>query len=150
MVLTILLRIRNLSGPYKGACNYSNNTACVAMMDKFPLIADGLPSGVLGAVNWIESLLLGPAAYLISTLAIAAIGYALLDGRLAWKRAVTAIVGCFLIFGAPIIASGLMPSENSSMPYAERLGAEDMVAPPPPRPAEHYDPYAGPALPERW
>jgi type IV secretion system protein VirB2 len=106
--------------------------------------------GMLAAVQWVEQLLLGSVATVTAVIAVGLIGLLSLDGRFDWKRGARTILGCFLIFGVPIIAAGLILPVDSSRPNVEPQNAEASIAPPPPRPAEQYDPYAGAALPQGW
>lgn len=106
--------------------------------------------GLFNAIQWVEQLLLGSVATIAAIIAVGLIGLLSLDGRLDWKRGARTILGCFLIFGAPIIAAGLILPTNPSILNAERESAEPSVAPPPLRPPEQYDPYAGAALPQGW
>ncbi|KQN04359.1 hypothetical protein ASE85_04720 [Sphingobium sp. Leaf26] len=101
-------------------------------------------------MQWIERMMLGSLATIAATLAVAIVGFMLLEGRMDWRRGARTIVGCFLIFGAPVITSGLPVSVNASAPAMSRQTAETEVAPPPPRAPEQYDPYAGAALPPGW
>lgn len=106
--------------------------------------------GLLDAIQWIESLMLGSLATIAATLAVAVIGFLLLEGRMDWRRSARTIVGCFLIFGAPLIAAGLLVPTHPSAPNMSHLAVEAEVPPPPPRAPQQYDPYAGAALPANW
>ena len=106
--------------------------------------------GLSGAIDWIEQMLLGSVATVVATLAVAITGLLLLNGRMDWRRGARTIAGCFLIFGAPIIAAGLLAPATSTSPGAVSPVLEPEVPPPPPRPPEAYDPYAGAALPSGW
>jgi len=111
-------------------------------------------SPILAAVTWVESALLGTVATGVATIAIAALGFMMLTGRLPVRRGMVAILGCFILFGA----AGMARSIRSGL--AEVAGAPEAVpiayaapapapppAPPPPQPAA--DPYAGAAVPAR-
>lgn len=65
---------------------------------------------VLSAANWLEALMLGTTATGVSVISVAAVGFLLWQGRLPVGRSVTVILGCFLLFGAPIIAAGIQYS----------------------------------------
>lgn len=109
-----------------------------------------MPStGLVEAVGWIERLLLGPLPTLVATIAVAAVGFMLLDGRIDWREGGRVLLGCFVLFGASTIASGLMSSVTLSSD-APVVRPEVDVAAPPPRKPEVYDPYAGAALPRDW
>lgn len=111
-----------------------------------------MPSnGLVPAVQWIEQLLLGTMATIVAIMAVAVLGMLMLGGRLPWRRAGRAVLGIFLIFGAPLIAAGLMgamPSDRSGGRMA--VAPQPDIAPPLPRPPEPYNPYAGAALPLDW
>lgn len=108
-------------------------------------------SDALGAaVGWVQATLLGTIAAAVAVIAIAAIGLGMLWGRIDLKRGAGVIFGCFIIFGASGIASGIL--------NAARLaddGSRDHVYLPPPPPAPSpvitappaYDPYAGASVP---
>ena len=92
-------------------------------------------SSLNGAVEWVSGTLLGSTATTIAILAIAGVGFLALRGHLDVRRGITVIVGCFVLFGAPVIARALIPSVGNDV-LAE-------VASAPPAPA-----YA-PAIPRR-
>jgi type IV secretion system protein VirB2 len=60
-----------------------------------------------GAAHWLEALLTGPLSTTISIVVIAVLGFRLLAGDLPIRSAARAVLGCFILFGAPIVASGL-------------------------------------------
>ena len=64
-------------------------------------------SSVVAAVTWIEHALLGTAATAVAVICVAGLGFAFLAGRVPMRRAVTVLIGCFILFGAPTIATGL-------------------------------------------
>lgn len=64
-------------------------------------------SSIVAGVAWIEQALLGTAATAVAVICVAGLGYALLTGRVPVRRAITVLVGCFILFGAPGIAAGL-------------------------------------------
>ena len=109
-----------------------------------PDVAQG--SALLGAAQWVEVLLAGPLVTGIAIFAVAGVGFALLSGRMAVRRATGAAAGCFLLFGASEIARGLFATASDAG------GAQPVVLelppppPPPPAPAPQNvvtDPYAG-------
>ncbi|MEH3098722.1 TrbC/VirB2 family protein [Sphingomonas adhaesiva] len=112
---------------------------------------DGSQS-IAGAARWVEQALLGTTATLIAILAVAAIGFLMISGRLPARRAVSVILGCFVLFGAATIATGLMGLRSG---YEASEGANSVPATPPaqiPSPAppaqpQVYDPYAGASVP---
>lgn len=103
------------------------------------------------AVRWIEAMMLGTIATTLAILAIAVLGFLMLQGRLDWKRAARVIVGCFLIFGAPVISAGLLGRIDNQPAYSRSMAApESDMPPPPPRKNEQFDPYAGAAVQRTW
>lgn len=64
-------------------------------------------SPILGALNWVQGTLLGNIATTAAVIAVAACGFLMLTGRLDWRRGLTVIVGCFIIFGAATIVAGI-------------------------------------------
>ncbi len=105
--------------------------------------AYGQGGALAAAVNWLADLLTGSLGTAIAVLGIAAVGFALLQGRLPVGRAAVVILGCFVLFGAHAIASGLMDLAGSTRGAAP-LPAAAVVAPAPKAPAPPpYDPYAG-------
>lgn len=65
---------------------------------------------VAASLGWIEGVLFGPVAVIFCVIAVAFVGAAMMTGRLAVRRGALVIVGCFILFGAPIIANALMLS----------------------------------------
>ncbi|SES13713.1 TrbC/VirB2 family protein [Sphingobium sp. YR768] len=109
-----------------------------------------MPTGLAAAIGWVQQLLLGSVATVAATLAVAIFGFLLLDGRLNWRQGLRTLMGCFLLFGAPVIAAGLMIPATSMSSAGAGPTIEPEVTAPPPRPPENYDPYAGAALPQDW
>ncbi|MEO9131171.1 MAG: TrbC/VirB2 family protein [Sphingomonas sp.] len=64
-------------------------------------------SSVVAAVTWVEHALLGTAATVTAVICVAGLGYAFLAGRVPARRAITVLIGCFILFGAPTIVAGL-------------------------------------------
>lgn len=119
-------------------------------MINYELNSSPAPDSVLlGAANWLQGTLLGTVALSLATLAIAWVGFLALTGRIEMRRGATVVLGCFIIFGAPVIAGGLQ-----STLLEERSNGGPMVAalpePSPPivvtRREPPADPYAGASL----
>jgi type IV secretion system protein VirB2 len=64
-------------------------------------------SPILGAVTWMQDTLLGEVASTVAVIAVAAVGFMMLSGRLNWRYGATVIVGCFVLFGAATIVGGI-------------------------------------------
>jgi type IV secretory pathway VirB2 component (pilin) len=103
---------------------------------------------VLAAVHWAEAVLIGPLATGLAVVAIAGLGYHLLTGQIALRRAGQVLLGLFILFGAPTFARELAATlRGSGQAMPDQAGA----AAPPPAPTlkqEPRDPYAGASLPE--
>lgn len=68
------------------------------------------PSGsgvILGAVNWLQGTLLGTIATVVAVIAVAAVGFMMLTGRINWRHGAIVILGCFILFGAASIVAGI-------------------------------------------
>ena len=104
---------------------------------------------VLGsAIEWITSTMLGSIALGLCTIAVAVVGLMMLEGRVPIRQGARVIVGCFVIFGAPVIAAGLMgawQSETVAQPPPITVEPDPASAREEPPPA-NYDPYAGASL----
>ncbi len=101
-------------------------------------------SAFLGAVHWIEQILLGSIATSVAILAIAVLGLLMLSGRLPFKRGATVVVGCFILFSASTVASGLLAAIGDGTqgePIAATVPAPAYL-PASPRPMPR-DPNAG-------
>lgn len=105
---------------------------------------------ILRAVQWLEGTVLGTVATTVAVIAVATVGFLALSGRIDIRRALTVVLGCFILFGSSSIAAGLESLiREDGTPPARVARAE--VSPPaalPQRPAG-YDPYAGAAVPSR-
>ena len=62
---------------------------------------------IIGAMNWLQGTLLGTVATTVAVIAIAAVGFLMLTGRINWRHGAIVIVGCFILFGAASIVAGI-------------------------------------------
>ena len=62
---------------------------------------------IIGAVNWLQGTLLGTVATVVAVIAVAAVGFMMLTGRINWRYGATVILGCFILFGAASIVAGI-------------------------------------------
>jgi type IV secretion system protein VirB2 len=70
--------------------------------------SDPAGSGVLvSAVSWLQGTLLGTVATVAAVIAVAAVGFMMLTGRINWRYGATVILGCFILFGASSIVAGI-------------------------------------------
>jgi len=84
-----------------------------AMAISLPAQAQALsddPAGstpLIAALEWVQGTLLGNLATTAAVIAVAVVGFMMLTGRIDWRRGLTVVVGCFIIFGAVAIVSGI-------------------------------------------
>lgn len=62
---------------------------------------------IVAAMAWLQGTLMGNVATAVAVMAVAAVGFMMLTGRLNWRMGATVIVGCFILFGAASIVSGI-------------------------------------------
>lgn len=76
--------------------------------------ADPAGSGVLvSAVQWLQGTLLGTVATVVAVIAVAAVGFLMLTGRINWRYGATVILGCFILFGAASIVAGIQSAASA-------------------------------------
>ena len=69
---------------------------------------DPAGSGLINnALAWMQNTLLGSVATAVAVMAVAAVGFMMLTGRMNWRFGATVILGCFIIFGAASIVAGI-------------------------------------------
>ncbi|WP_206186036.1 TrbC/VirB2 family protein [Sphingosinicella sp. BN140058] len=124
-----------------------------------PLDSVTQPSALTSAVSWFEGLLLGSVATAVATIAVAAIGFMLLTGRIHYRDAGRVVIGCFILFGAPTIVAGIHAasaqlgrgSGNAPEPrFVTAPVSAPMPAPLPTQPRGNYDPFAGASAPTNY
>jgi hypothetical protein len=109
----------------------------------------------VSAIGWLEGTLLGTLATIAAAIAVAVVGLIMLTGRMDVRRSVRVILGCFIIFGASTIASGLVAAMSSSSgdPGSDSVEQPVLAPPAPVVPVNSVpavsDPYAGAAVPPR-
>lgn len=112
----------------------------------FALATTGSDSTFIGAIGWINGLLLGNLAVGLCVLAVGYLGLMMLLGRTPVRQGMRVLLGCFILLGAPVIAASLSGAWQSAAPEAP----DPMVVMPPearaPLPPADYDPYAGASL----
>lgn len=62
---------------------------------------------IVAALSWLQGTLLGTVATTVAVMAVAAIGFMMLTGRMNWRFGVTVIIGVFILFGASAIVAGI-------------------------------------------
>ncbi|KZY90517.1 MULTISPECIES: TrbC/VirB2 family protein [unclassified Erythrobacter] len=74
-------------------------------------MAQGMdPAGsgpIVNALGWLQGTLLGNVATAVAVMAVAAVGFMMLTGRLNWRFGATVIIGVFILFGAASIVAGI-------------------------------------------
>lgn len=70
--------------------------------------ADPAGSGPIGsAAEWLQGTMLGNVATAIAVMAVAAVGFMMLAGRINWRYGATVVLGLFVVFGAASIVAGI-------------------------------------------
>ena len=70
--------------------------------------ADPAGSGpIVAALGWMQGTLMGNVATAVAVIAVAMVGFMMLTGRMNWRFGATVILGCFILFGAASIVSGI-------------------------------------------
>ena len=70
--------------------------------------ADPAGSGpIVAALGWLQGTLLGNVATAVAVMAVAAVGFGMLTGRMNWRFGATVIIGVFILFGAASIVAGI-------------------------------------------
>ena len=62
---------------------------------------------IVGAVDWLQGTLLGNVATAVAVIAVAAVGFMMLTGRINWRYGATVVLGLFVVFGAASIVAGI-------------------------------------------
>jgi type IV secretory pathway VirB2 component (pilin) len=112
-------------------------------------------NALTAALAWLHGTLLGTVATTVAIVAVAAVGFLMLTGRIDLRRAAQVVLGCFIIFGASTIAGGIIGAiqwRGVQPEVAQAALPPPPALPPPTAPqptATPYDPYAGAALPAR-
>ena len=71
-------------------------------------VLDPAGSGpILGAMDWLRGTLLGNVATAAAVIAVGAIGFSMLTGRINWRHGATVVLGLFVLFGAGSIVAGI-------------------------------------------
>lgn len=118
--------------------------------------SDGISSNpVVVALSWLEGTLTGTIATSIAVLAIASIGLLMLGGRIDVRRSAQVILGCFIIFGASTIASGIHSAiiageGGTAVAETDQLPHYPLASPTMPQSVPGgSDPYSGAAVPRQ-
>jgi type IV secretion system protein VirB2 len=68
---------------------------------------------LVSAVNWMQGTLLGTVATVVAVIAVAAVGFGMLTGRINWRHGAVVILGCFILFGAASIVAGIRAAASA-------------------------------------
>jgi type IV secretory pathway VirB2 component (pilin) len=101
---------------------------------------------LLAGVAWLEALVTGPLGTAVAVISVGLVGYAMLRGELPLLRAGQVLLGCAILFAAPVIARELRALVDS--PTGPAAGLPQPVSPGPMAAPPPFDPYAGAAVPE--
>lgn len=89
----------------------SKLAAVLATLTSSAARAQGMdPAGsgpIVNALSWLQGTLLGNVATAVAVMAVAAVGFMMLTGRLNWRFGATVIIGVFILFGAASIVAGI-------------------------------------------
>ena len=80
-------------------------------------LAQANPQGsgpIVSALSWLQGTLLGNVATSVAVIAVAMVGFMMLTGRMNWRFGATVIIGCFILFGAGAIVSGIQSTASVS------------------------------------
>ena len=69
---------------------------------------------IVAALGWLQGTLLGNVATAVAVIAVAMVGFMMLTGRMNWRFGATVIVGCFVLFGAGAIVTGIQSTAQAS------------------------------------
>ena len=123
-----------------------------------PSLGDPGGSGaIVAAVQWLQNTLLGTVATTVAVICVATVGLMMMSGRVDLRRGASVVIGCFILFGASSIATGIQSVASGDFAPAEadfQVQAWTVPPPPPPPPPAApppgpSDPYAGAAVPTR-
>ena len=67
---------------------------------------------IVGALQWLQGTMLGTVATVVAVMAVAAVGFMMLTGRMNWRYGALVILGCFVLFGAASIVGGIQSAAS--------------------------------------
>jgi type IV secretion system protein VirB2 len=94
----------------KGRFSYALAALLIAPVAAQAQGIGGDPAGsgpIVAALGWLQGTLLGNVATAVAVIAVAMVGFMMLTGRMNWRFGATVIVGCFVLFGASAIVTGI-------------------------------------------
>lgn len=69
---------------------------------------------IVAALGWLQGTLLGNVATAVAVMAVAAVGFMMLTGRMNWRFGATVIIGTFILFGAGAIVTGIQSAATGA------------------------------------
>lgn len=69
---------------------------------------------IVAALMWLQGTLMGNVATAVAVMAVAAVGFMMLTGRLNWRFGATVIIGVFILFGAASIVAGIQSAAGGA------------------------------------
>lgn len=106
----------------------------------------GETDAVGAAAQWLSGLIMGSLTAALCVIAIAFVGLLMFSGRLPVRTAFKVVLGCFILLGAPLIASALLEFGTGDTEAVESMAIGGVPAERMPVPQSTYDPYAGASL----
>ncbi|WP_243652641.1 TrbC/VirB2 family protein [Novosphingobium sp. PhB165] len=108
MIRLVQVQVRALRGVLSVFAGAFGTFAATAAQAQQVTRADPAGSGpIVAALGWLQGTLLGNVATAVAVMAVAAVGFMMLTGRMNWRFGATVIIGCFVLFGAGAIVSGI-------------------------------------------
>jgi type IV secretory pathway VirB2 component (pilin) len=110
----------------------------------------GTESTLVASADWVRDLVTGSLGTAMAVIAIAWLGFTLLQGRTSARDGVRITLGCFILFGAPQLAASIV-----HMAHSEQSAPVTSSFKPPPKPLvlptkpPVFDPYAGASVPNQ-
>jgi type IV secretory pathway VirB2 component (pilin) len=92
------------------------STFIAAALLSSPAFAQRDPAGsgpIVRAAEWLQGTLMGNVATAAAVVAVAAVGFMMLTGRMNWRYGITVVLGCFILFGAVAIVTGIQSAAGA-------------------------------------
>ena len=105
-------------------------------------MAVAVTSPFLNASDWLRDALLGTFSTSLAIIAVGFVGLRMVTGHMSPVLVIRVLAGCFVLFGAPTIASGLIAAAKDGYHTHAPDPLESPKPPSLPRP-DQVDPYAG-------
>ncbi len=116
----------------------------MALLQRQSLFDQSGASPMASSLEWINGVLFGQIAVGLCVLAVAFVGFQMLTGRLALRRGLQVILGCFVLLGAPVIAAGFVSSFDAGIePPPPLVPTMEEFPPRDDLPPASRDPYSG-------